>query len=160
MISLTIAAYTLFCTLGWASHAPARSNQSIHAAWVPRHCGPLRYPPLAVAANVEGAVLLQIEVDGTGRLRAAKVLQGSPILFNATTDNLKTCEFTRSSQVKAFSNESFVVYLFQISGACQSESGHCPTDVTYPAPGVIGVHTRGMPAMPEATGDLLNPGVR
>jgi hypothetical protein len=157
MTGLSIVVYTLSCLFGLASHESASGNESVHAVWVPKHCGSLRYPPLALAANIQGAVLLEIKVNGSGRLRVARAVQGSPLLFKAAIDNVKTCEFTRSTEVKLFSNEPFVVYLFEIGDVCKSATGHCPTDLTYVAPGIIRVHTTAMPVMPGAAGESVGP---
>jgi len=100
MRGLYTAVYALACLFGLAPHAWSSDGESIRGVWVPTKCDSPNYPPLALAANARGPVLLQIEINGSGHLRAAKTVQGNPLLFQAAMDNLKTCEFIKSAELE------------------------------------------------------------
>ena len=44
------------------------------------------YPPLALAANVQGAVILELRVEADGKVSDARVVQSIPLLDQAATD--------------------------------------------------------------------------
>lgn len=52
------------------------------------------YPAIARAANVEGTVLLTVEVDKNGKVSDAKVIRSSPLLDKAALDAVRQWEYT------------------------------------------------------------------
>ena len=52
------------------------------------------YPPLAIAAKVEGPVILEATIDETGIVRDVKVLRSSPLLDQAAIDAVKKWRYT------------------------------------------------------------------
>ena len=51
------------------------------------------YPPLALAANVEGAVILELRVEADGKVSDARVVQSIPLLDQAATDAAMQWQF-------------------------------------------------------------------
>jgi hypothetical protein len=134
------------------SRCPHGQHGSKRKVWVPGGCQRLEYPPIALGANVDGTVLVQITTDKDGHLVNVNPIQGSRVLTDAAVQNLKTCEFTESPDTNVlWSGDPIIVYVFQIEGICTNVTGHCPTELTYPAPGVIRIYTKAMPAMPGRT---------
>lgn len=52
------------------------------------------YPPIAVAAKIEGMVILEATIDETGIVRDVKVLRSIPMLDQAATDAVKRWRYT------------------------------------------------------------------
>lgn len=52
------------------------------------------YPPIAKAANVQGAVAVQIVIDEQGRVISAKATDGPPLLLNAAVQAAYRARFT------------------------------------------------------------------
>jgi TonB family protein len=50
---------------------------------------PSIYPPIARAAHVSGTVTIDLTIDKTGHVRAAKVISGPPMLAGAAVDSVK-----------------------------------------------------------------------
>jgi hypothetical protein len=157
MVRTTIA-YLFICgmisfsglpAVAWSSDVQLSSK---HKMWVPRRCHSLDYPAIPLAANIDGAVLVRVTVDSRGQFGSANVLQGDRLLADAAVENLKTCQFAKGFDTNIlWSGDPIVVYIFNIGGVCASATGHCATELTYPAPGMIRIHTKAMPAMPVRT---------
>ncbi|MBV8855764.1 MAG: TonB family protein [Acidobacteria bacterium] len=52
------------------------------------------YPPIAKAANIQGAVAVQIVIDEQGRVLSAKATSGPPLLLNAAVQAAYRARFT------------------------------------------------------------------
>ena len=52
------------------------------------------YPPLALAARVQGTVILQAVIDEKGNVRELRVLRGHPLLDDAAMQAVATWQFT------------------------------------------------------------------
>ena len=52
------------------------------------------YPPIAKAANIQGAVAVQIVIDEQGRVISAKATDGPPLLLNAAVQAAYRARFT------------------------------------------------------------------
>ena len=55
------------------------------------HFGGLFYPPIAKTARIEGVVKSEIKIDKEGFVTSVTVLEGHPMLRQATIENLKKC---------------------------------------------------------------------
>jgi len=51
------------------------------------------YPPIALAAKVQGKVVVEVTIAATGRVENAKVIQSVPLLDQAAIDAVKQWEF-------------------------------------------------------------------
>lgn len=54
----------------------------------------LTYPPLAKAAGISGAVVVEVTVDEAGKVIAARALSGHPLLKDAAVAAARGWEFT------------------------------------------------------------------
>jgi protein TonB len=52
------------------------------------------YPPLALAARVEGPVLLEAIIDTEGRVQAVRVLRSPPMLDAAAVEAVRQWRYT------------------------------------------------------------------
>ena len=52
------------------------------------------YPPLALAARVQGTVILQATIDEEGSVRKLSVLRGHPLLDDAALQAVAKWQFT------------------------------------------------------------------
>ena len=52
------------------------------------------YPQMAIAARIEGTVILQAVIDEKGRVRELRVLRGHPLLDDAAIQAVKKWQFT------------------------------------------------------------------
>ena len=57
----------------------------------------LRYPPLAVAARIQGVVVVQVKLDGEGKVLESIALWGSKILIPDCLANAKKWRFQANS---------------------------------------------------------------
>ena len=86
-----------------ASASPAAHNEkAIHpvepqhapcSEWISRFVAPV-YPPLARMARVEGSVFVKVELDGSGNVMTADVIEGHPMLRQAAVDAVKKWRFS------------------------------------------------------------------
>lgn len=79
----------------------------------------LKYPRIALAANVSGLVVVETALDATGHVAEARVLSGHPMLTadaidNAVT-NARTWTFRPRSQKRVI-----IVYNFEFQGLCET----------------------------------------
>lgn len=51
------------------------------------------YPTAAIAAKVEGVVVLEAKIDVTGRVTEARILRSIPLLDDAALDAVRQWEF-------------------------------------------------------------------
>ena len=73
----------------------------------------LTYPADALAARIEGAVVVRVTTDGSGRVIEAEALTGPAVLAPAVLDNVKQWTVTRGVRT------TIIVYRFQINrGRC------------------------------------------
>ena len=54
---------------------------------------PPDYPTAAVAAKMEGVVIVEAKIDGTGRVTEARILRSIPLLDEAALDAVRQWEF-------------------------------------------------------------------
>jgi TonB family protein len=72
--------------------APLRIGGNINAPTKIRSVNPV-YPPEAQASRVQGVVILETVIDGTGRVREARVLRSVPMLDQAAIEAVLQWEF-------------------------------------------------------------------
>src|SRR5688572_21449795 len=73
--------------------APVRVGGNIKTPTKIRDVRPV-YPPDAFAAGIAGMVILEVVIDTSGNVEAAKVLRSIPMLDQAATDAVKQWQFT------------------------------------------------------------------
>lgn len=73
--------------------APARVGGTIQAPTRIKHVAPV-YPPIAQAARIQGVVIIEAVIDGTGRVADARVLRSIKLLDQAALDAVRQWEFT------------------------------------------------------------------
>jgi protein TonB len=73
--------------------APLRVGHLVKEPVKARHVNPV-YPEVAIAAQVEGIVIIEAVVDENGRVVRAEVLQGVPILEGAALDAVRQWVYT------------------------------------------------------------------
>jgi TonB family protein len=73
--------------------APVRVGGNIKTPTKIRDVRPV-YPPEAHAAGISGMVILEVLIDASGNVEAAKVLRSIPMLDQAATDAVKQWQFT------------------------------------------------------------------
>src|SRR5690242_8557382 len=61
------------------------------------HVESLAYPDLARAAQIQGEVDVEIEIDSQGNVRSAAAVSGHPILKQAAEKNIRAWKFDASS---------------------------------------------------------------
>ena len=88
---------------GWAEFKalvdqlqPVRVGGGVKTPMKTRDVKPV-YPPLALAANVQGAVIMDVLIDATGRVVDARVLRSIPLLDHASLDAVRGWEFAPTS---------------------------------------------------------------
>ena len=78
----------------------------------------LKYPPLARQARITGVVVLQVKLDGEGKVVESTAISGNKALIPDCLANVKKWRFQTSSQKSVV-----VVYNFRISdGVCHPSS--------------------------------------
>ncbi len=70
------------------AHAAGASGQPTVIKEVPPE-----YPPIALAARVQGIIVLDVDVDASGKVAAARVKRGIPLLDQAARDAVRQWEF-------------------------------------------------------------------
>jgi len=84
----------LICAMGACfsfsvtAQQPILVDQATLSQHVDHHVPPV-YPPIAKAANIQGAVFFDITVGVTGKIESMKVVSGHPMLRQAAIDCLK-----------------------------------------------------------------------
>jgi TonB family protein len=73
--------------------APVRVGGNIKTPTKVKNVPPV-YPPDALAARIEGVVILEVTIDTEGRVYDAKVLRSIPVLDNAALEAVRQWEFT------------------------------------------------------------------
>jgi protein TonB len=73
--------------------APVRVGGNIKPPTKVRDVRPI-YPPLAMRGEVQGVVILEVTIDGSGLVQDAKVLRSIPLLDQAAIDAVMQWEFT------------------------------------------------------------------
>jgi protein TonB len=73
--------------------APVRVGGNIKTPTRTRHVNPV-YPEEALAARIQGVVIIEATIDTDGRVYDAKVLKSIPILDQAAVDAVRQWEFT------------------------------------------------------------------
>jgi len=68
--------------------APLRVHEGLREPLKLRHVAPV-YPPLAIAAHVQGRVVLDCVIDEDGRVSAITVLRGQPLLEAAAVEAVR-----------------------------------------------------------------------
>ena len=77
----------------FASDGTARVGGSIKAPTKVRDVRPV-YPPIAMAAAVQGVVIIEATIDTDGRVSDARILRSIPLLDQAALDAVSQWEFT------------------------------------------------------------------
>jgi TonB family protein len=73
--------------------APVRVGGNIKTPTKVKHVNPV-YPPDALAARIQGVVIVEATIDTEGRVSDAKVLRSIPVLDNAALEAVRQWEFT------------------------------------------------------------------
>lgn len=73
--------------------APVRVGGPIRAPIKLRDVKPV-YPPLAQESRVQGIVILEVTIDGTGAVSDAKVLRGVPLLDDAALEAVRQWQYS------------------------------------------------------------------
>ena len=58
-----------------------------------RHVDPV-YPKVAMAASVQGIVIIEAVIDATGRVAETRILRGVPVLDDAALDAVRQWVYT------------------------------------------------------------------
>lgn len=85
------------------------SVRGIHAV----HIQPAGYPPIAVAAHVQGEARVAVEISPDGSVSGANFISGSPLFKSATLTAAKEWAFVSSSQHKRTTE---LIFDFRIKG--------------------------------------------
>lgn len=72
--------------------APIRVGGNIRPPLKVRHVPP-EYPTLAIAARKEGVVVIEAEIDASGKVTDARILRSIPLLDQAALDAVRQWEF-------------------------------------------------------------------
>jgi len=73
--------------------APLRVGGRIKYPVKIRHVDPV-YPKMAMAASVRGVVIIEAVIDATGRIAAARILRGVPVLDEAALEAVRQWEYS------------------------------------------------------------------
>jgi TonB family protein len=81
-----------------ATEPQARPPQSVRVGSIIPKLNKVRdvppvYPPAAIAAKVEGVVVVEARIDATGRVTAAKIIRSIALLDDAALDAVRQWEF-------------------------------------------------------------------
>jgi protein TonB len=71
-----------------AVHSPVIRTSSVMQGMLVRRVEP-RYPPVAIAARIEGPVKIKAIISREGRIEQAEVLNGSPLLSGAALEAIR-----------------------------------------------------------------------
>jgi len=88
----------MFLLAGFAAFASAVAQESLEIdeteaqKHLLKHVDPV-YPAIAMAAQIQGAVVLQIEIAEDGHVRKVKALSGPPMLIGAATSAVKQWQY-------------------------------------------------------------------
>ena len=115
--------------VGWASTG---SNDVPFATKVVS----MQYPRIAAMAQITGAAVLRVRIDGTGAVLSAEGLSGHPILIKAAAANMKLWRFStgQSGGEKTGSVFDFT-YVFELKGASFA-TAQC-SELTYEYPSKV-----------------------
>jgi hypothetical protein len=107
------------------------------------HAERMIYPLPARVHVVEGAVVIKVELEKTGKVRSASAVSGPKLLIDDCIKNAKNWVFRRTA-----AGTAVIVYFFQIKGLCELP---CPSNFEYYAPNVA-IISMGRPlVMPAAS---------
>lgn len=73
--------------------APVRVGGHIKEPMKTRHVDPV-YPKVAMAASVQGIVIIEAVIDATGRVAETRILRGVPVLDDAALDAVRQWVYT------------------------------------------------------------------
>lgn len=76
----------------------------------------LRYPALARAMRTQGAVVIQVKLDGDGSVTDAEAISGPPLLVPSAVNNIKQWQFRPNARKSAVIVYDFIF----IEGRCES----------------------------------------
>jgi TonB family protein len=77
----------------------------------------IRYPRLALAARVQGTVVVHLDLDGQGHVVAARAVSGPKLLLADALANARKWQF-KANAVKA----AVLLYEFRIEGQCRVDT--------------------------------------
>jgi TonB family protein len=114
--------------------------------WTPsKIVGISEYPRVARIARVEGSVTVKCTLDSAGKVAAAEVLSGPPLLRQFAREN--ALQWTFQSVAKDVpSNSVILTYTFILEGEQQVQSN---TTFTFEVPGTVRVTARPMIPLPD-----------
>ena len=87
------------------------------------HFEPLEYPQTARILHHQGAVVVKVSLDKSGRVIAASAISGLQTLIPASVENAKKWRFQPNE-----SNSAVIVYHFRFEGVCDQV---CPSHFTF-----------------------------
>jgi TonB family protein len=104
----------------------------------------LDFPALALAARVEGIVVVHVKLDDNGKVLDAEALSGPTFLVRQSVENARKWRFKPNSK-----HAVIIVYNFRIEGACHSirQGGSASRMIFYP-PNFAAITVCPTPPMP------------
>jgi TonB family protein len=93
------------------------------------HVETLRYPTLALAAQIQGEVQVEITTDSAGEVSSAHVVSGDPLLGKAAEENVRKWKFRPGSAMKLT-----IRYQFQLQDPPVLQPH---TECTFDLPGTV-----------------------
>jgi TonB family protein len=101
------------------------------------------YPPIAKAAQVEGTVVLKIQVDAKGNVEWAKAISGPQMLIQAAIDSVKQRTYKPfEKDGRPIPAQGPVNMIYTLGGSSGSAGSPTPGSSTESASKVITVHVR------------------
>ena len=119
---------------------PAVLNEDIEVL----HAERMSYPLLGRVHVAEGAVVVKVDLEKSGRVRSASAVSGPKALINDSVENAKKWLFSRVGNGTAY-----IVYLFQIKGLCELP---CPSNFEFYPPNVAIINMGRPVVMPATSG--------
>ena len=111
---------------------PAQSQWGVLQGEAIRKCVPI-YPPLALAARVSGAVVVELTVNEEGNVRSARAVSGPPLLRDSAVNAARGWKATPTKlsgvPVKVIGTITFNFVL--------GEKGSTPAEIGYVAPRLL-----------------------
>jgi len=118
-----------FLVASWASARADDSKVVLNEDIEVLHAERMAYPLEGRVRVVEGAVIVKVELEHDGTVRAATAVSGPKRLIDDCLKNAKKWRFRRAGQGTAY-----LIYLFQIKGLCELP---CPSNFEFHPPNVV-----------------------
>jgi TonB family protein len=87
-----------------------------------------QYPPIAVAARIEGKVVVQVEIGSDGVVLTTKVVSGPEILRQSAIETAKKWKFADDPSTNRISFVKFIYGLFSVADPDETETVFLPPD--------------------------------